>query len=68
MTLFIGRYVAKLDTMTPDLASDIVAVPSFAVLPKERMRMKKEIGVLEGVAIILGIILGSGMIFKYFNY
>lgn len=50
--------------MTPDLSSD-VAVPSFAELPKQKMRMKKEIGVLEGVSIILGIILGSGKILKY---
>lgn len=27
----------------------------------ERVKMKKELGLLEGVAIILGIIFGSGM-------
>lgn len=28
---------------------------------REKFQMKKELGLLEGVAIILGIILGSGM-------
>lgn len=30
---------------------------------EEKVRMKKELGLLEGVAIILGIIFGSGMLF-----
>lgn len=29
--------------------------------PKERVKMKKELGLLEGCAIILGIIFGSGI-------
>jgi hypothetical protein len=29
--------------------------------PKERIKMKKELGLLEGCAIILGIIFGSGI-------
>lgn len=31
----------------------------------ERVQMKKQLGLLEGVAIILGIIFGSGKLFKY---
>lgn len=31
----------------------------------EKVRMKKQLGLLEGVAIILGIIFGSGNIFIY---
>lgn len=38
-------------------------VKSSELLPKEtgdRVRLKKQLGLLEGVAIILGIIFGSG--------
>lgn len=34
--------------------------PKIVSPPEEKVRMKKELGLLEGVAIILGIILGSG--------
>lgn len=30
-------------------------------MEEEKLRMKKELGLLEGIAIILGVIFGSGM-------
>jgi hypothetical protein len=33
----------------------------------ERVRLKKQLGLLEGVAIILGIIFGSGELKIFFN-
>lgn len=34
--------------------------PLLTPMEEDKVRMKKELGLLEGVAIILGIILGSG--------
>ena len=34
---------------------------------KEKVKMKKQLGLVEGVAIILGIIIGSGISLEGFN-
>ncbi|KAI5698333.1 hypothetical protein M8J75_005206 [Diaphorina citri] len=39
----------------------VSGVPGDAEVPKDKVQMKKELGLLEGVAIILGIIFGSGI-------
>lgn len=50
---------------TPDLPSptgDMLISPINSTLEgePEKVKLKKELGLLEGVAIILGIIIGSG--------
>ena len=46
----------ELQTMNPG-ANEIRSVPKSS---SDKVQMKKQLGLLEGVAIILGIILGSG--------
>ncbi|XP_070500800.1 Y+L amino acid transporter 2 [Chironomus tepperi] len=50
-----------MELMSPnDSVKGIPAIPNDDE-PKERVKMKKELGLLEGCAIILGIIFGSGI-------
>ena len=45
------------EPLTQELQSPTGSVPSADL---EKTKLKKELGLLEGVAIILGIIIGSG--------
>ncbi|XP_046393090.1 large neutral amino acids transporter small subunit 2 [Ischnura elegans] len=49
----MGRTSLETDLMSPDRTNDDG--------PVEKVKLKKELGLLEGVAIILGIIFGSGI-------
>ena len=44
-----------------NVAEDGVAKEKESSPESDKVRMKKELGLLDGVAIILGIIIGSGM-------
>lgn len=46
-----------MNTATPDNVKSVDSIPEET---GDRVRLKKQLGLLEGVAIILGIIFGSG--------
>ena len=47
-----------------NVAEDGVAKTKESTPESDKIRMKKELGLLDGVAIILGIIIGSGKAFE----
>lgn len=52
----------KLNGKAPSIGGDLASTStSSSSGSRSNVRMKKEIGLLEGVAIILGIIIGSGI-------
>lgn len=50
-----------MELVSPTDTLRISSLPNDDNAPKERVKMKKELGLLEGCAIILGIIFGSGI-------
>lgn len=50
-----------MNTATSDNGKPAISADSTPEEKGDRVRLKKQLGLLEGVAIILGIIFGSGM-------